>query len=122
MARQFKKEDIVSFIGKSGKTVLCEVEGYATNGMVSLITREGGKMVSLWERDLTLVESAQSKPVTPAQQKRVFRWKCLECGRKHNAYECPSCGSDEKIHNTDSDTDTSTFYQDGRAEKYAPGE
>lgn len=123
MARQFKKDDIVSFIGKkSGKVIVCEVDGYTTNGMVSLITKESGKTVSLREKDLTLVEAAQPRNVSPAQKKSVFRWKCLECGRNHNTHECPTCGSDERIHNADNDTDASILAEGGRSEKYYPGE
>lgn len=122
MARQFKKDDIVSFVGKkSGKAIVCEVDGYATNGMVSLVTKEGGKMVSLWEKDLTLVESAPEKSTTK-NFKKGKRWVCLECGTKHSSHSCPTCGSDEYIHNTDSDTDASVLAEGGRSEKYAPGE
>jgi len=120
MARQFKKDDIVSF-NKDGKVILCEVDGYATNGMVSLITKEGGKMVSLWERDLVLVEAAPEKSTTK-NFKKGYQWVCLECGAKHSSHVCPVCGSDEYVHNTGADTDASILAGGGRSEKYAPGE
>jgi RNA polymerase subunit RPABC4/transcription elongation factor Spt4 len=120
MTRQFKRDDTVSFV-KDGTAVLCEVDGYATNGMVSLITKEKGKMVSLWEKDLTLVESAPEKSATK-NFKKGKRWTCLDCGAKHSAHQCPVCGSDEYAHNTDGDTDASILAEPGRSEKYYPGE
>jgi rubrerythrin len=120
MARQFKKDDIVSF-SKDGKVILCEVDGYATNGMVSLVTKDKGKMISLWEKDLTLVESAPEKS-TAKNFKKGFRWVCLECGKKHSSHACPVCGSDEYAHNTDTDTDASILAEAGRSERYYPGE
>ena len=120
MAHQFKRFDTVSFV-KDSQIVVCEVDGYAANGMVRLVTQKGGLMSPCHEQELTLVEATPEKSTTK-NFKKGFRWVCLECGKKHSSHVCPVCGSDEYVHNTDIDTDASILAGGGRTERYYPGE
>lgn len=124
MARKFNTHDRVSYVGsKTGRVIEAVVDGYATNGMVSLLVGEEERMVSLPESRLTLVAKAQPKPVEKKAAKQVYRWICLGCGRKYNGPHCPTCDSDERILNTDEkDLDLSCLAGGGSAEPYSPGE
>jgi len=120
MAHQFKRFDTVSFV-KDGQTVVCEVDGYTSSGMVRLVTQKGGLMSPRHEQELMLVEATPEKGATK-NFKEGFRWVCLECGKKHSSHVCPVCGSDEYAHNTGVDTDASILAEAGRSERYYPGE
>ncbi len=66
----------------------------------------------------------QTAHVLHPQEKKLrsFRWYCLECGAKYNGRECPRCGGEDRIYNTDKDSDKSLFAETGPNEPYTPGE
>src|SRR6266568_8262659 len=103
MASKFSKNDTVRYFSNSAKReVTGTVTGVATNGVVWVIVNGEEKKVQ--PEKVTLVSAA---PKPQVQKPAVYRWVCLECGKKHNSHACPECGSDERIHNTDADTDPS---------------
>lgn len=45
----------------------------------------------------------------PDKSSVVYRWECLECGRKYNGRKCPSCGGEDRILNNDKNADNNLF-------------
>jgi len=124
MARKFKQGDEVSYVGpKTGKKIMCVVDGVATNGDVWVVWKDDeSKVRQVKPVLLTLEKEVAPKPNTAQQKKPVYRWLCLECGAKHNARQCPRCDSDERIGNTDEDMDMSILAGGSNfAEPYSPG-
>ncbi len=127
---KFKQGDEVSFVSKkSGNAVICIVDFVSpSTGEVQLYkkdnpTSDPTKMVFKNPSELTLIQASAEVVVQPKQVKpKTFKWMCLECGTKHNSYKCPTCDSDEKIHNTDADTDPSILLGGSYSESYYPGE
>lgn len=126
MAQQFYTGDEVSYVGgKSGKTIVCIVDGGI--GTVQVHWKDNPRTFRMIEASaLTLIKAAPrteksvtlKKPTSP-----VFRFVCLECGKKHNARTCPLCGSDEKIGNTDADLDPAeVLYGSHSGEPYTPAD
>lgn len=123
---EFYKGDEVSYVGgKSGKTIICIVDGGIQT--VQVHWKDSPLTFRMIEaKDLTLIKAAP-RPETPVIAKKatgpVFRFVCLECGKKHNARTCPTCGSDERIGNTDADLDPSeALYGSYTGEPYAPSD
>ncbi len=120
---QFNKGDEVSYVGgTSGKTIACIVDGGI--GTVQVHWKDNPMTFRMIEAsNLTLIKAA---PVTAPSQvvakpkMPVYRYVCMECGKKHNNHACPVCGSDEKIGNTGHDIDMSEFLGGTPAERYTP--
>ena len=106
MAQQFKERDIVSYVGKaSGTTIECEVCSIkgAKAHVVWTSDQNTFRMVNL--SDLTFIR--HHEPRKPAAQRATNLYRCLSCGNKHNRRECPFCGGEDRILNTDHDHDPS---------------
>ena len=119
------------YIEKNGQIgVILHVYAYAYK------VRIGEYQSSTWSKSDALNESSQdvynaqvagnetalqaAKTALHQKQRQGYRWICLECSTKHNSGSCPLCGSDEKLHNADADTDMSILTEVGKSGPHAP--
>ena len=122
---------IGQYIDKDGQIGLVQhIYAYAYKVKV------GEYQSATWSKNDTLTESSQeaynaqvagndadlqaAKAALRQNQRQTYRWICLDCSTKHNGTCCPRCESEERLHNTDADTDMSILAEVGKAEPYRP--